>query len=39
MQEEGFKADHVTFLALISACAHAGQVQEGLRVFQFMTVD
>ncbi|XP_047071479.1 pentatricopeptide repeat-containing protein At4g21300 [Lolium rigidum] len=37
MQEEGFKADHVTFLALISACAHAGQVQEGLRLFRCMT--
>ncbi|KAL5211022.1 hypothetical protein ABZP36_006645 [Zizania latifolia] len=37
MQEEGFRADHVTFLALISACAHAGQVQEGLRLFQCMT--
>uniref|UniRef100_A0A0D9VZR6 Pentatricopeptide repeat-containing protein n=1 Tax=Leersia perrieri TaxID=77586 RepID=A0A0D9VZR6_9ORYZ len=37
MQEEGFKADHVTFLALISACAHAGQVQEGLRLFQCMS--
>ncbi|KAL5217885.1 hypothetical protein ABZP36_018569 [Zizania latifolia] len=37
MQEEGFKADHVTFLALISACAHAGQVQEGLRLFPCIT--
>ncbi|KAG8098397.1 hypothetical protein GUJ93_ZPchr0013g36767 [Zizania palustris] len=37
MQEEGFRADHITFLALISACAHAGQVQEGLRLFQCMT--
>jgi pentatricopeptide repeat protein len=36
MQEEGLKPDHVTFLALISACAHAGQV-EGLRLFQCMT--
>ncbi|KAJ1293348.1 hypothetical protein BS78_01G060800 [Paspalum vaginatum] len=37
MQEEGYKPDHVTFLALISACAHAGQVEEGLRLFQCMT--
>jgi len=37
MQEEGFKPDHVTFLALISACAHAGQVEEGVRLFQCMT--
>uniref|UniRef100_A0ACD6A195 Uncharacterized protein n=2 Tax=Avena sativa TaxID=4498 RepID=A0ACD6A195_AVESA len=37
MQEEGFNADHVTFLALISACSHAGQVEEGLRLFQCMT--
>jgi pentatricopeptide repeat protein len=37
MQEEGFKPDHVTFLALISACAHAGQVEEGVRLFHCMT--
>jgi pentatricopeptide repeat protein len=36
MQEEGYKPDHVTFLALISACAHAGLV-EGLQLFQCMT--
>ncbi|TVU44735.1 hypothetical protein EJB05_04187, partial [Eragrostis curvula] len=37
MQKEGFKPDHVTFLALISACAHAGEVEEGLRLFRCMT--
>nr|CAD1819594.1 unnamed protein product [Ananas comosus var. bracteatus] len=37
MQEEGFKADHITFLALISACAHAGEVEEGSRLFRCMT--
>ncbi|XP_066366565.1 pentatricopeptide repeat-containing protein At4g21300 [Miscanthus floridulus] len=37
MQEEGYKPDHVTFLALISACAHAGLVEEGLKLFQCMT--
>ncbi|KAK3149156.1 hypothetical protein QOZ80_3AG0213710 [Eleusine coracana subsp. coracana] len=37
MQEEGFKPDHVTFIALISACAHVGQVEEGFRLFRCMT--
>ncbi|CAL4919377.1 unnamed protein product [Urochloa decumbens] len=37
MQEEGFKPDYVTFLALISACAHSGQVEEGVRLFKCMT--
>ncbi|XP_052200787.1 pentatricopeptide repeat-containing protein At4g21300 [Diospyros lotus] len=37
MLEEGFRPDHVTFLAIISACGHAGQVDEGKFYFQCMT--
>ncbi|CAD6214866.1 unnamed protein product [Miscanthus lutarioriparius] len=37
MQEEGYKPGHETFLALISACAHAGLVEEGLQLFECMT--
>ncbi|XP_072955483.1 pentatricopeptide repeat-containing protein At4g21300 isoform X1 [Typha angustifolia] len=37
MQEAGHKADHITFLALLSACAHSGQVEEGYRLFHCMT--
>ncbi|KAJ6838360.1 pentatricopeptide repeat-containing protein-like [Iris pallida] len=33
MEKVGFRPDHVTFLALISACAHAGKVEEGYRIF------
>lgn len=36
MQEAGFVPDHITFLALISACGHAGQVDEGFRLFHSM---
>ncbi|KAL2473905.1 Pentatricopeptide repeat-containing protein [Forsythia ovata] len=37
MKEDGFHPDHVTFLAIISACGHAGQVEEGKRYFNCMT--
>lgn len=37
MQDAGFQPDHITFLALISACSHAGQVEEGFRFFHCMT--
>ncbi|RWW17358.1 hypothetical protein GW17_00018716 [Ensete ventricosum] len=36
MQEAGFVPDHITFLALISACGHAGQLDEGFRLFHSM---
>ncbi|KAK4488050.1 hypothetical protein RD792_003792 [Penstemon davidsonii] len=39
MENEGFKPDHVTFLAIISACGHAGEVEEGKRYFNNMTED
>ncbi|XP_008793555.2 pentatricopeptide repeat-containing protein At4g21300 [Phoenix dactylifera] len=37
MQNAGFQPDHITFLALISACGHAGQIEEGFRFFHCMT--
>lgn len=36
MQEEGVKPDHVTFVSLLSACSHAGLVDQGQRCFQRM---
>ncbi|KAK6150188.1 hypothetical protein DH2020_017713 [Rehmannia glutinosa] len=39
MENEGFQPDHVTFLAIISACGHAGQVDEGKRQFNRMIQD
>ncbi|KAI3455866.1 hypothetical protein Pfo_012529 [Paulownia fortunei] len=39
MEDEGFQPDHVTFLAIISACGHAGQVEEGKRHFNCMIQD
>ncbi|KAH7673721.1 TPR-like protein [Dioscorea alata] len=37
MQEAGFRPDHVTFLTIISACGHAGQVEEGFRYYRCMS--
>ncbi|KAL6502183.1 hypothetical protein OROHE_024776 [Orobanche hederae] len=39
MEIEGFEPDGVTFLAIISACGHAGQVEEGKRQFNSMIQD
>ncbi|XP_011096747.1 pentatricopeptide repeat-containing protein At4g21300 [Sesamum indicum] len=39
MQDEGFQPDHVTFLAILSACGHAGQVEEGKLHFNSMIQD
>ncbi|PKA61956.1 Pentatricopeptide repeat-containing protein [Apostasia shenzhenica] len=36
MEEAGFLPDHITFLALISACSHTGQVEMGFRFFSCM---
>lgn len=33
----GILPDHVTFLAIISACGHAGQVDQGIHYFRCMT--
>ncbi|XP_027086459.1 pentatricopeptide repeat-containing protein At4g21300-like [Coffea arabica] len=37
IRENGFQPDHVTFLAIISACGHTGQVEEGKQRFECMT--
>ncbi|KAG8385155.1 hypothetical protein BUALT_Bualt03G0012300 [Buddleja alternifolia] len=39
MKIEGYKPDHVTFLAIISACGHAGRVEEGKYYFNCMIQD
>lgn len=39
MQREGFKPDGLVFLSLLSACSHAGLVDEGRRCFSSMEVD
>ncbi|KAH6821120.1 hypothetical protein C2S53_019635 [Perilla frutescens var. hirtella] len=36
MEDEGFQPDHVTFLAVMSACGHAGEVEEGKRHFNMI---
>jgi pentatricopeptide repeat protein len=36
MCEQGVEIDDITFLSLLSACRHAGLVDEGLCYFQFM---
>jgi pentatricopeptide repeat protein len=35
----GFKPDNVTFVAVLSACSHAGLVSEGRRLFNEMTLE
>ncbi|KAL4200889.1 hypothetical protein AMTRI_Chr02g255880 [Amborella trichopoda] len=37
MLKVGLKPDHVTFVALLSACNHVGLVDEGLSYFSLMT--
>ncbi len=37
MCEEGVHPDHITFVCLLSACSHAGFVDEGLRFYALMT--
>lgn len=36
MQKEGFKPDGVSFTGALTACSHAGLVDEGLRFFDNM---
>lgn len=37
MLEKGILPDHVTFLVIISACGHAGRVDDGIHFFRLMT--
>lgn len=39
MQQEGVKPDEVTFISLLSACSHAGLLQEGQSCFASMEKD
>lgn len=36
MEEEGYEADQVAFLAIMSACGHAGEIEEGKKHFKKM---
>ncbi|KAK1284752.1 Pentatricopeptide repeat-containing protein [Acorus calamus] len=38
MKATGTQPDEVTFLALVSACAHTGLVEEGLAIFESMMI-
>ncbi|RCU34972.1 hypothetical protein DVA76_18515, partial [Acinetobacter baumannii] len=37
MQREGLEMDGITFIGVISACTHAGLVDEGKKFFDSMT--
>eukprot|EP01018_Ginkgo_biloba_P003535 Gb_32077 [translate_table: standard] len=39
MQQEGMKPNRVTFTGILSACSHAGMVDEGLQYFDRMSQD
>ncbi|EFJ12173.1 hypothetical protein SELMODRAFT_124816 [Selaginella moellendorffii] len=39
MQQRGVAPDHITFLAVVSACSHAGLVEKGARTFASMGPD
>ncbi|XP_039132635.1 pentatricopeptide repeat-containing protein At4g21300-like [Dioscorea cayenensis subsp. rotundata] len=39
MLQQGFKPNRVTFIALLSACSHAGLLEEGLYFFDSMARD
>eukprot|EP01018_Ginkgo_biloba_P019248 Gb_37820 [translate_table: standard] len=39
MQLEGMKPDHITFVSVLSACSHAGLVDEGWQYFNCMSRD
>ncbi|KAJ8752780.1 hypothetical protein K2173_008515 [Erythroxylum novogranatense] len=37
MEAEGVKPNHITFVGLLSACAHSGSVERGRQCFELMT--
>lgn len=39
MRGEGIKPDHITFIAVLCACSHAGLVDDGLKYFDSMMRD
>lgn len=39
MQQMGLKPDYITFVGVISACSHAGLVDEGCKYFKSMSQD
>ncbi|KAH9305503.1 hypothetical protein KI387_009907, partial [Taxus chinensis] len=39
MQQEGTQPDHITFVSVLSACSHAGMVNEGVQYFDVMIQD
>eukprot|EP01018_Ginkgo_biloba_P037445 Gb_29869 [translate_table: standard] len=39
MQQTGLRPNHITFICLLSACSHAGLVDEGLQYFDCMSQD
>ncbi|KAK3161428.1 hypothetical protein QOZ80_1BG0076980 [Eleusine coracana subsp. coracana] len=36
MQNDGYRPNHITFLCMLTACSHAGLVDEGKRYFSLM---
>ena len=39
IEKVGFKADYITFIALLSTCSHAGLVDKGQEYFDYMSQD
>ncbi|XP_058074751.1 pentatricopeptide repeat-containing protein At4g39530-like [Magnolia sinica] len=39
MQREGIQPDHITYIAVLSACSHVGLVDKGILHFKSMTED
>ncbi|XP_008801840.3 putative pentatricopeptide repeat-containing protein At3g05240 [Phoenix dactylifera] len=39
MQQEGVAPDHITFIGVLTACSHAGMVDEGYKYFESMRSD
>ncbi|KAJ7533971.1 hypothetical protein O6H91_13G073700 [Diphasiastrum complanatum] len=39
MQHQGIKPDHITFLGVLAACSHTGQVDKARQFFQSMSKD